>query len=55
MEDVNISTEDRMWAKRFASRTNFGFVDSDDEDDAWESPDETYAVSRYFLASLLLV
>ena len=51
MDDVNINTEELMWAKRFASRTNFGFVDSDEEDDDWQSPDETYVVSEYFLVS----
>ena len=42
-EDVEINVEDQMWAKRFASRHNFGFADSDDEDD-WDSSDETYVV-----------
>ena len=42
-EDLGISVEDQQWAKRFASRHNFGFGDSDDEDD-WESADETYVV-----------
>jgi len=42
-EDLGISVEDQQWAKRFASRHNFGFGDSDDEDD-WGSSDETYVV-----------
>jgi len=50
-EDVNV--EDRMWAKRFASRHNFGFDDSDDDDD-WENPDETYVVCCLILLSLKL-
>ena len=46
-EDVEINVEDQMWAKRFASRHNFGFADSDDEDD-WDSSDETYVVWQCF-------
>ena len=43
LELVDDAFEDQQWARRFASRNNFGFADSDDEDD-WESPDETYVV-----------
>ena len=45
MEDVNVNSDELMWAKRFAGRNNFGFADSDDEDQDWEIPNETYVVS----------
>jgi len=42
-DNENFSVEEQLWAKRFASRNNFGFADSDDEDD-WDSADQTYMV-----------
>jgi len=49
IEDGSINDEEQQWAKRFANRNNFGFADSDDDDD-WESPDETYVVFWHFLS-----
>jgi len=42
-DNENFSVEEQLWAKRFASRNNFGFADSDDED-GWDSADQTYMV-----------
>jgi len=47
-DNVDISVEDQLWARRFASHHNFGFGDSDDENDDWKSPDETYVVCFTF-------
>jgi len=52
MDNVGVSTDDQQWAKRFARHNNFGFGDSDDEDD-WVYHDETYVVGAARFCSLL--